>query len=83
MAIGHGQHCVIFDDVETVKELELVTSYSFAKTPFIGNCCIVGSYLDIEGDVRIGDFVSLQSGCYITRGVVIESMLWLWHHNYE
>jgi hypothetical protein len=33
MAIGHGQHCVIFDDVETVKELELVTSYSFAKTP--------------------------------------------------
>jgi hypothetical protein len=33
MAIGHRQHCVIFDDVETVKELELVTSYSFAKTP--------------------------------------------------
>lgn len=73
MAIGHGQHCVIFDDVETVKELELVTSYSFAKTPSLVIVCIVGSYLDIEGDVRIGDFVSLQSGCYITRGVVIES----------
>lgn len=38
----------------------------------IGKYCVVGSYLDIEGDVRIGDFVSLQSGCYITRGVVIE-----------
>jgi UDP-2-acetamido-3-amino-2,3-dideoxy-glucuronate N-acetyltransferase len=43
------------------------------ENTIIGNCCIVGSYLDIEGDVRIGDFVSLQSGCYITRGVVIES----------
>jgi acetyltransferase-like isoleucine patch superfamily enzyme len=23
--------------------------------------------------VRIGDFVSLQSGCYLTRGVIVES----------
>jgi acetyltransferase-like isoleucine patch superfamily enzyme len=38
----------------------------------IGRDCIVGSFVDIEGDVRIGDYVSLQSGCYITRGVVIE-----------
>ena len=28
--------------------------------------------MDIEGDVRIGNFVSLQSGCYLTRGVIIE-----------
>lgn len=33
---------------------------------------MIGSYADIEGDVRIGSFVSLQSGCYLTRGVIIE-----------
>jgi UDP-2-acetamido-3-amino-2,3-dideoxy-glucuronate N-acetyltransferase len=39
----------------------------------IGEDCLIGSYVDIEGDVRIGDFVSLQSGCYLTRGVIVES----------
>jgi UDP-2-acetamido-3-amino-2,3-dideoxy-glucuronate N-acetyltransferase len=38
----------------------------------VGEHCQIGSYVDIEGDVRIGNFVSLQSGCYLTRGVVIE-----------
>lgn len=31
--------------------------------------------MDIEGDVRIGDFVSLQSGCYLIRGVIIEDLV--------
>jgi UDP-2-acetamido-3-amino-2,3-dideoxy-glucuronate N-acetyltransferase len=35
----------------------------------------VGSYVDIEGDVRIGNFVSLQSGCYLTRGVIVEDLV--------
>ncbi|MBF0496962.1 MAG: N-acetyltransferase [Deltaproteobacteria bacterium] len=39
----------------------------------IGQGCTIGSYVDIEGDVIIGDNVSLQSACYITRGVVIEN----------
>lgn len=39
----------------------------------IGCDCIIGSNVDIEGDVTIGDRVSLQSFCYITRGVVIEN----------
>jgi UDP-2-acetamido-3-amino-2,3-dideoxy-glucuronate N-acetyltransferase len=38
----------------------------------IGQHCLIGSYVDIEGAVRIGNFVSLQSGCYLTRGVIIE-----------
>src|SRR5689334_14359712 len=32
-------------------------------------------FADIEGEVTIGDEVSLQSGCYLTRGVVIESLV--------
>lgn len=38
----------------------------------VGEGCVIGSYVDIEGEVAIGRWVSLQSGCYITRGVVIE-----------
>jgi acetyltransferase-like isoleucine patch superfamily enzyme len=38
----------------------------------IGTNCIIGSNVDIEGDVKIGHYVSLQSFCYITRGVIIE-----------
>jgi acetyltransferase-like isoleucine patch superfamily enzyme len=38
----------------------------------IGDGCTIGSYVDIEGDVQIGNRVSLQSGVYVTRGVAIE-----------
>ncbi|HKG96678.1 MAG TPA: DapH/DapD/GlmU-related protein [Pyrinomonadaceae bacterium] len=72
MAMGRGQHCIILDDVE-IGEGTRIGNYVFIREKtIIGKGCTVGSYLDIEGDVRIGDFVSLQSGCYITRGVVIE-----------
>ena len=73
MATGHGQHCVIFDDVKIGEGTRIGNFVFIREKTIIGKCCIVGSYLDIEGDVRIGDFVSLQSGCYITRGVVIEN----------
>jgi UDP-2-acetamido-3-amino-2,3-dideoxy-glucuronate N-acetyltransferase len=73
MTIGHGQHCVIFDDVEIGEGTRIGNFVFIREKTIIGKRCIVGSYVDIEGDVRIGDFVSLQSGCYITRGVIIEN----------
>jgi UDP-2-acetamido-3-amino-2,3-dideoxy-glucuronate N-acetyltransferase len=57
-----GQFNTIFPDVSIGDGTRLV----------IGALCTIGSYVDIEGDVTIGNNVSLQSGCYITRGVVIE-----------
>lgn len=41
----------------------------------IGRGCTIGSYVDIEGEVSIGNNVSLQSACYVTRGVVIEDQV--------
>lgn len=38
----------------------------------IGDDCVIGSYVDIEGKTRIGHRVSLQSACYLTRGMMIE-----------
>jgi UDP-2-acetamido-3-amino-2,3-dideoxy-glucuronate N-acetyltransferase len=73
MTIGHGQHCVIFDDVEIGEGTRIGNFVFVREKTIIGKRCIIGSYVDIEGDVRIGDLVSLQSGCYITRGVIIEN----------
>jgi UDP-2-acetamido-3-amino-2,3-dideoxy-glucuronate N-acetyltransferase len=67
-----GQFTVIFDDV-TIGEGTRVGNFVMIRSETsIGERCTIGSYVDIEGDVSIGHDVSLQSGCYITRGVVIE-----------
>lgn len=68
----YRQNCVIADDA-LIGEGTRVGNFVFIRSQVvIGRDCVVGSYVDIEGDVRIGDRVSLQSGCYLTRGVVIE-----------
>ena len=75
MAHIYGKHCVIFDDAEIGAGTRIGNFVLIREKTTIGRECTIGSYVDIEGDVRIGDFVSLQSGCYITRGVVIEDMV--------
>ena len=67
-----GQFCVIADDARIGVGTRIGNFVLIRDHTVIGESCVVGSYVDIEGDVQIGDFVSLQSGCYITRGVVIE-----------
>jgi UDP-2-acetamido-3-amino-2,3-dideoxy-glucuronate N-acetyltransferase len=68
----HGTHNIIAEDAQ-IGEGTRIGNFVFIRDhTVIGRGCVVGSYVDIEGDVRIGDFVSLQSGCYLTRGVIIE-----------
>jgi UDP-2-acetamido-3-amino-2,3-dideoxy-glucuronate N-acetyltransferase len=67
-----GEQCVIFDRV-TIGEGTRIGNFVFIRSDtVIGSGCVIGSCVDIEGDVKIGSNVSLQSGCYITRGVIIE-----------
>src|SRR5262245_32461363 len=72
MGRNYGNHCVIADDVEIGIGTRIGNFVFIRDKTTIGKDCTIGSYVDIEGDVRIGDLVSLQSGCYITRGVIIE-----------
>src|SRR4051812_39213952 len=67
-----GQHCTIFDDVSIGRGTRIGTFVLIRDKTIIGEECIIGSYVDIEGEARIGNSVSLQSGCYVTRGVIIE-----------
>jgi UDP-2-acetamido-3-amino-2,3-dideoxy-glucuronate N-acetyltransferase len=72
MTAIYGRHSVIADDARIGEGTRIGNFVFIRENTIIGKGCVVGSYVDIEGDVRIGDFVSLQSGCYLTRGVTIE-----------
>ena len=67
-----GQFTAIFPDVTIGDGTRIGNFVMIRSQTSIGESCTIGSYVDIEGDVTIGHHVSLQSGCYITRGVVIE-----------
>ena len=67
-----GRFTVIFPDVSIGEGTRVGNFVMIRSNTSIGDRCTIGSYVDIEGDVSIGHDVSLQSGCYITRGVVIE-----------
>jgi acetyltransferase-like isoleucine patch superfamily enzyme len=73
MAPPIGRFCIIADDAKIGAGTRIGNYVFIRDRTIIGMSCVVGSYVDIEGDVTIGDFVSLQSGCYITRGVVVEN----------
>jgi UDP-2-acetamido-3-amino-2,3-dideoxy-glucuronate N-acetyltransferase len=68
----YGRHNLIAEDARIGEGTRVGNFIFIRENTIIGKNCVVGSYVDIEGDVRIGDFVSLQSGCYLTRGVIIE-----------
>ena len=67
-----GRFTVIFPDVSIGEGTRVGNFVMIRSNTSIGDRCTIGSYVDIEGDVSIGHDVSLQSGCYITRGVIIE-----------
>jgi acetyltransferase-like isoleucine patch superfamily enzyme len=67
-----GQFCVVFPDVHIGERTRLGNFVMIRSNTTIGEGCTIGSYVDIEGEVAIGSNVSLQSGCYITRGVIVE-----------
>ncbi len=72
MEIIKGEHCVIFPEVSIGPGTRLGNFVLIRSDTIIGINCTIGSYVDIEGEVRIGDHVSLQSSCYLTRGVIVE-----------
>jgi acetyltransferase-like isoleucine patch superfamily enzyme len=80
MTAIYGRHCIIFDDVQIGKDTRIGNFVTIRDKTIIGEGCLVGSYVDIEGDARIGNFVSLQSGCYLTRGVIIEDLVFCGPH---
>jgi UDP-2-acetamido-3-amino-2,3-dideoxy-glucuronate N-acetyltransferase len=72
-----GQYCCISSDAKIGGGTRIGNFVLIRDNTVIGDNCVIGSYVDIEGDVQIGHLVSLQSGCYLTRGVVVENEVFL------
>jgi UDP-2-acetamido-3-amino-2,3-dideoxy-glucuronate N-acetyltransferase len=68
----YGLHSIMAEDARIGEGTRIGNFVLIRDQTVIGRGCVIGSYVDIEGEVSIGDFVSLQSGCYLTRGVIIE-----------
>jgi UDP-2-acetamido-3-amino-2,3-dideoxy-glucuronate N-acetyltransferase len=75
LAFTQGEHCVIFERVSIGEGTRLGNFVLIRSDTVVGEECVIGSYVDIEGEVSIGNRASLQSGCYLTRGVVIEDLV--------
>lgn len=67
-----GEYCLIALDARIGGGTRVGNYVYIRGNTCIGEGCTIGSYVDIEGDVTIGSHVSLQSACYLTRGVVVE-----------
>ena len=61
----------IQDDVFIGEDTRVGSMTLVHRGAIIGNGCTIGSHCNICAS-RIGNHVSIQTGCHITRGVVIE-----------
>jgi acetyltransferase-like isoleucine patch superfamily enzyme len=68
----YGRNCIISYDAKIGDGTKIGNFVLVRDSVIIGKGCIVGSYVSIEGDAQIGNNVSLQTGCYLTRGIIIE-----------
>lgn len=46
----------------------------------IGDDCMIGTFVEIQGGVRIGNKVKVQSHSFICEGVTIENDVFIGHH---
>jgi acetyltransferase-like isoleucine patch superfamily enzyme len=70
--MNYGHNCIIFEDAR-IGENTRIGNFVFIRDYRRHRQRLCGRLLcRHRGDVHVGDFVSLQSGCYLTRGVIIE-----------
>lgn len=46
----------------------------------IGNNCIIACYVEIQKNVKIGNFVKIESHTFICEGVLVEDNVFIGHH---
>ena len=66
MAAIYGRNCIISEDAK-IGESTRIGNFVFVRdNTVIGKGCMVGSYVDIEGDVRIGDSMrAMTAACML------------------
>lgn len=68
--IGHG---VIIEENVHIGMDTIIAPYAVIRpNTVIGESCIIGIHTVLDGDVRVGDRVTIHSHCYVAKGANIE-----------
>lgn len=70
-------HSVIYEDVHVGDNFQTGHHVTIREDSIIGNNCSVGTLSDIQGKVRIGDFVRMHSNVHIGQLTNIKNYVWI------
>ena len=70
-------HSVIYEDVTIGENFQTGHHVTIREDSKIGKNCSVGTLSDIQGKVRIGDFVRIHSNVHIGQLTTIKDYVWI------
>lgn len=73
-------HSIIYADVEIGDYFQTGHRVTIREGALIGHHTRIGTLCDIQGDCRIGNYVSLHSNVFIAQKSVIKDYVWLFPH---
>ncbi|HEX6665110.1 MAG TPA: DapH/DapD/GlmU-related protein [Solirubrobacterales bacterium] len=72
-----GGHLVLHAGVEIGEGARIGDHAQIRERARIGAGATIGSFVSVDPDVHVGDWVSVQTRCYLTRGSTIEEDVFL------
>ena len=80
--IGKGSiirsHTVIYEDVTIGVSFQTGHHVTIREETTIGDCCSVGTLSDLQGKMKIGNYVRLHSNVNINQLTIIEDYVWIY-----
>lgn len=68
---------IIYEDVKTGNDFQTGHNVTIREKSVIGKNCSIGSYSDIQGKLKMGDFVRLHSNVHLGQLTEIDDYVWL------
>lgn len=71
-------HSIIYEDVIIGKDFQSGHRITVREDTVIGENCSLGTLCDLQGEIKIGDFVRLHSNVHIGQKSVMEDYVWIY-----
>lgn len=68
---------IFYEGTTVGKRLNTGHHVTVRENSVIGDCCSIGTLGDIQGDVKIGNFVRIHSNVFVCELTVIKDYVWL------
>lgn len=69
---------IIYENVQIGREFQTGHRVTIRECSYIGDNCSIGTLCDIQGYVKIGDFVRMHSNVHIGQKSIIENYVWIY-----